>query len=291
VRVGQQCSKPHDCEFAGYCRAFLPDEDPITEIPHIREASLHALLDLGITSIRDISPVDIGVLSANQAHTVRVVQSGEPYVDVEGLRRDLARLNWPARHLDFETIMPALPLWEGTRPYETVPFQYSIHIHAEDGTAEHREYLHVGGTDPRRPLAERMLSDLGETGSITHYTGYELRVLNGLASALPDLASRIAALMPRMVDLEPIIRTNTKHPAQRGRTSIKCVLPAWCPDLSYADLGISDGQVASVRYLRACRGMMDAEAAEAVYSDLREYCDRDTYAMVRLLEVLREQAR
>src|SRR5450759_4323410 len=101
-----------------------------------------------------------------------------------------------------------------------------------------------------------MLDARGATGSVTHYTPYETRVLDGLVEALPDLADRIRAVEARMLDVEPIIKANTKHPNACGRTSIKYVLPAWCPDMSYADLGIRDGQTASVRYLKAVRGLV-----------------------------------
>jgi len=288
VLVGTCCRKPYDCAFIGRCHAFLPDEHPITDIPRLSEKSLHALLDIGVTCIRDVP--DAFKLTANQAETVAVVKSGRPFVDVAGLASDLSKVSWPVYHLDFETVNAALPLWARTRPYEVVPFQYSIHVHQEDGAHEHREYLHVDGTDPRRPLAERMLDALGATGSVTHYTPYETRVLDGLVEALPDLADRIRAVEARMLDVEPIIKANTKHPNACGRTSIKYVLPAWCPDMSYADLGIRDGQTASVRYLKAVRGLVESDEAGRTFADLVEYCGMDTLAMVHLLEALRRQA-
>jgi hypothetical protein len=290
VRVGTRCRKPYPCDFIGRCYAFFPQEHPVTDLPYLSEKALHALLDLGVTCIRDI-PDSFELLTANQVATVQVVKNGEPYVDVSGLTRDLSRLEWPVYHLDFETVNPALPLWTGTSPYQVIPFQYSIHVHHEDGTHEHREYLHVAGGDPRRPLAEHMLDDLGHVGSVTHYTSYEVRILDGLVTAFPDLADPLLAVRARLVDLEPFIKANTKHPNAGGRTSIKYVLPAWCPDTTYEGLGIQDGQAASVRYLKAVRGLVDEQEAERTYADLIEYCGMDTFAMVRLLETLRARAR
>jgi hypothetical protein len=289
IRVGARCRKPYECDFTSRCHAFFPAEHPITDLPYLSEVALHALLDRGITCIRDI-PDSFDQLSDNQAQTVGVVKSGRPDVDVKGLATCLKELKWPVYHLDFETLNPALPLWVGTRPYETIPFQYSIHVHHEDGSHEHREYLHTDGTDPRRPLAERMLADLGETGSVTHYTPYEDKRLEDLAAALPDLASRIQAVRRRLFDLEPVIKRNAKHPDAHGRTSIKYVLPAWCPDMSYSGLAIADGQTASVRYIKAVRGLVDPSTAQQTYADLIEYCGLDTFAMVRLLDRLKELA-
>jgi hypothetical protein len=289
VRIGRQCENPYTCSFTGRCHAFLPESHPVTDLPRWSDETLHGLLDLGITCISDI-PIGLKYfpvrLSGGQFQAVCVVRAGVPQVDAKGLAEELSFLEWPVYHLDFETVAPALPLWPGTRPYELIPFQYSIHVHHEDGTHEHREYLHVGG-DPRRPLVERMLQDLGTTGSITHYTGYEVRCLTELRMALPELAEPILAVIGRLVDLDPIVNRNTKHPDAAGKTSIKYVLPAWCPDASYDDLGIRDGQTASVRYLKAVRGLVDADVAQQTYADLVEYCGMDTFAMVRLLEAMR----
>ncbi len=289
IRIGMRCRNPYECDFASRCHAFLPAEHPVTELPRISDDTLHALLDQGVLCIRDIPDVYLP-LTPPQRSIVRVIKNGEPDVDVEGLRRDLGRLEYPIYHLDFETFRSALPLWPGSRPYELVPFQYSVHVEQESGTTEHREYLHPGTDDPRRPLAEQLLRDLGDSGSVTHYTGYEKQVLDALAAALPDLAVPIAAVKARMFDLEAVIRTRTRHPVAGGRTSIKCVLPAWCEDVSYADLGIQDGQTASVRYLKAITRELGVDARQQVLDDLTEYCGMDTLAMVRLLETLRDLA-
>jgi hypothetical protein len=289
VRIGSQCSTPYSCEFAPYCHAFLPADHPVTALPRLHEAQLHALLDAGITCIRSI-PDDFSDLTATQRECVAVVKAGEPQIDAVGLAAALGGLVWPVYHLDFETIAPALPLWPGTRPYQAIPFQYSIHVHGADGAVEHRQYLHAAGGDPRRPLAERMIADLGQAGSILHYTPYERTQIDGLAAAFPDLVPALEAIRARLFDLEPVIRTHARHPESAGRSSIKCVLPAWCPELSYAELNIGDGQVASARYLRVCKGLASTEEAEAVLADLVEYCAMDTYAMVRLLEEMLARA-
>ncbi len=291
VRIGARCTEPYTCAYHAHCHAFLPERFPVTDIPRLRDDALQALLDSGVTDIRDIGPAALPLLSASQADIVRVVQSGVPRVDAEGLREDLARLQWPVRHLDFETIATAVPRWPGLRPYTASPFQYSLHVHHEDGSLEHHEYLHAGDTDPRRPLAERLLADLGQSGSVAMYTSFERRVIDGLVEALPDLADDLRAVMARLVDLEAIVRRRTVHPETCGYTSVKRVLPAWCPEgATYDDLAIRDGQTASVRYLRSVLGEYTAEQTAALHADLRAYCGLDTLAMVRLLEALRARA-
>lgn len=289
VRIGSQCHNPYDCDFLGYCHAPLAAEHPITEIPRLGESALHALLDLGITSVLDI-PETFSGLSSTQQDVVRVMKSGVPEVDARGLHAEFAALTWPVYHLDFETIAPALPMWPGTRPYQLVPFQYSIHVHHEDGSHEHLEYLHASTDDPRPALTARLVADLGTNGTIMHYTSYENRCLNELAAAVPQHADAIADAQERMVDLERIVRAHTIHPAANGRTSIKNVLPAWVPDLSYAGLAVSEGTAASTAYLRLLQDPLTPTQAAKLREDLLEYCEMDTFAMVRLLETLREFA-
>ncbi|HET6497605.1 MAG TPA: DUF2779 domain-containing protein [Coriobacteriia bacterium] len=290
IRIGARCRTPYECDFSAHCHAALSCEHPVTGLPFLSDRTLNALLDLGVLSIRDI-PEGFPMLSANQNAIARVVKSGLPRVDTDGLARQLGALAWPVYHLDFETVMPALPLWPGMRPYQMAPFQYSVHVHREDGSCEHREYLHSDTSDPRRPLAERLLADLGDSGSVIHYTSFERKRLVELAEALPDLAEAFSAVISRLVDLEPIIKRHTLHPATSGRTSIKAVLPAWCPDLSYDGLAIGDGNTASVRYLRSLKEPLPPDETERLHADLREYCGLDTLAMVHLLETLRAHAR
>lgn len=293
IPVGDRCSQPYSCEFKAYCHSFLPAEYPITQLPRLGERTLHALIAAGHLSLLDV-PEDFPGLTLAHRESIAAAKAGEPSVDVDRLEEALNGLTWPVYHLDFETIAPALPLWAGTRPYQSVPFQYSVHVHYADGSTKHRQYLHSAQGDPRRRLARHLLADLGRRGSVVHYTAYERTQISGLAAALPDLASSLGNVSKRLVDLEPIIRSTTRHPRSAGRSSIKYVLPAWCPDTSYAELAIGDGQTASARYLGVLKGRIAPGDAEQVLADLREYCALDTYAMVLLLDRMRglaEQAR
>jgi hypothetical protein len=285
-RLGNQCGHPYQCDYCGYCHSFLPDEFPVTDLPRLSEAMLHALLDQGYTCLLDV-PEGYPGLTRAQAESLAAVHRQEPVVDAEALRTSLRGLRWPVYHLDFETVNPALPLWPGTRPYQQVPFQYSIHVHYPDGSTRHREYLHVGTEDPRRSLARRLLADCGRRGSVVHYTSYERQQIDALIAALPDFAPELEHLRRRLFDLEPPIRLHTRHPFAVGRSSIKYVLPAWCPDLSYDRMSIGDGQTAAARYLAVLLGRADSAERAQILADLREYCALDTLAMVRLLDHMR----
>ena len=285
--IGTQCRNPYPCSFTRHCHAFLPDRYPVTDIPRISQKALHALLADGVTCILDI-PDGCDFLTAKQVDAMLVVKRGEPFVDTDGLAAEFEKLTFPLYHLDFEAANPALPIWPRSRPYEVIPFQYSIHVEHEDGTLEHREYLQTDGSDPRRALAEQLLADLGESGSVVHYTNYELKILAGLAERLPDLAEPVAKVVGRLFDLEPVVKEFARHPEACGRTSIKYALPAWCPELSYKDMNIGDGMTAATRYVKAVRRLVDEATAQQTFRDLLDYCELDTLAMVRLYDTLRQ---
>ena len=180
--IGRRCENPYDCNFVGHCHSFLP-EYPVTDLPRLRDDLLAELLGQGIYSVGDI-PLSHPGLSDAQRAVCRVVQSGEPCFG-EGMAAELAGLKYPLHFLDFETVMPALPLYTGTRPFQTIPVQWSCHTLHEDGTLEHHEFIHREKTDPRPLLTERLLAVLAGPGTVVAYSSYEATRLKDLAEALP----------------------------------------------------------------------------------------------------------
>jgi len=284
VPIGKHCDSPYTCAFHGHCHAFLPSQ-PVTALPRIDAELLDSLLADRIHAIADI-PLDYPRLSPAQREVCELVRSGEPRI-VGNVGRSLAALAYPIHFLDFETFMSALPLYPGTRPWQTITFQWSDHILHENGDLEHCEFLHQGEGDPRPGFVESLIEALGETGSVVVYSAFENSRLNELAVAFPVHAAAINAIQSRIFDLLQTVRAHVRHPDCLGSSSIKAVLPALVDDLSYDGLGIADGRVASMRYLQVASGQLSADECAAVYADLREYCGTDTLAMVRLLEVLR----
>ena len=192
-------------------------------------------------------------------------------------------LPYPRYYLDFETIGPAIPVWAGTRPYETLPFQWSIHIEEAPGEIRHEEFLDVSGEPPMRALVEQLIVDLGSDGPVLMYTSYEKGVIRGLAERFPDLAYPLYAIIDRLVDLYPVTKASYYHPDMLGSWSIKAVLPTIAPDLDYELLeGVAEGTEASNAYLEAIRSDTSAGRKEEIRRELLKYCAHDTLAMVRL---------
>ncbi len=210
----------------------------------------------------------------------------QPYIGAD-LQRSISGLEYPLTFLDFETFNPALPYYSGTRPYQVIPFQWSMHIQHPDGSLEHREFLHEGTDDPRLAFINSLIAAAGTSGSIVTYSGYEETRLKQLASDFPEYANGLQSLVLRMFDLLKAIRSHYYHPGFHGSFSLKSVLPVLVPELGYEDLEICDGSMASVAYAKMIHPDTEKSEQERIRTALLAYCQRDTEAMVRVLGVLR----
>jgi hypothetical protein len=201
-------------------------------------------------------------------------------------------LAYPRYYLDFETIGPAVPIWEGTRPYQSIPVQWSIHI--DDGTGDgslesmdHGEFLDLSGEPPMRALAERMIECLGDSGPVLMYTNYELGVIKNLIEMFPDLEPPLQAIIDRLFDLAVVVDNNYYHPSMLGSWSIKKAAPAIAPHMDYAALeGINVGTAASEGYLEAISPETTPQRKVELEEQLLRYCRFDTEAMVEVLRFL-----
>jgi len=285
VEPGNQCKKPYPCEFQERCTASKPD-DWIDHLPRMSQAQATALKTLGIEAISAI-PMDFP-LTGKQAIIRDATASGQPYVATD-LARLLHGFGPPACYLDFEAMMPPIPLYEGTRPYQTIPFQWSLHAATDDSVLHHREFLAGGDSDPRRGFAETLIQALDAfDGPIIVYSAYEKTRLNELAGQFADLRVSLNAIIARLVDLLPVVRGAVYFPEFLFSNSIKSVAPALCPGFGYDDLeGVADGLAASAAFLQLASGdLPGGEEAEQLRAALLAYCHRDTMAMVEVHRAL-----
>ncbi|MFI5244304.1 MAG: DUF2779 domain-containing protein, partial [Gemmatimonadales bacterium] len=223
-------------------------------------------------------------LTPTQQRIAEVVRSGQPRTEAAGLTV-LDEVVWPAHYLDFEAVMPHVPWFGESPPYDTHPFQYSLHIRRAPGAeTEHRSYLADAEGDWRRDLAERMLADLGTSGSIMVYSSYEKARLKEMLERFPDLSAALERVIARLWDLEKVFRDGYTHPGFAGRTSIKKVLPVMVPELSYEGLPVNNGSDAAGVFGLMRVGEYAADTHAVHRERLLEYCKLDTVAMVRLHE-------
>jgi hypothetical protein len=284
ISVGPQCRSPYRCKFYGHCHENEPDYS-MNQLPRLSPGLREHLTARGIIKISEI-PNDFEGLSELQARAVAAVKTATRFHD-PAISRRLERLKFPIHFLDFESLAPALPVYPGTRPYQTIPFQWSDHVLKADGDVVHREFLHDDRTDPRRIFTEELLAALGAGGSILVYSSFEDSRLAELSEAFQDLASRLQCVRERIVDLLPLIREHIYDPGFRGSFSLKSVLPVLAPDPGYDGLAISNGALASLAYAEMQAPETSTERRLKIRSDLLTYCKRDTQALLELYRLLR----
>jgi len=278
----RHCFTPYECPFWAHCTSQKPARW-IFHLPGAKQIASQ-LAEQGVVTIDEI-PAGTK-LSAVQ----RKVKENVEWVS-EKLDAALKTVRFPVHHLDFETVMLAVPRFAGTRPYQALPVQWSNHIESDQGDLHHHEFLHTEGTDPRQPLAEALLESLGSKGSICVYSPYEQSVIEQLAEFLPELRTALRALVKRIWDLHPVVKEHYYHPEFGGSYSLKEVLPALVPSLRYDDLGIREGGQAASEYYKMVFIETDWIERAKIQEALLAYCKRDTLAMVELRRVLREKAK
>lgn len=286
IEPGPHCNEPYDCPYLAHCtRDLVPVSHPITELPKLSAKKAALLSEHDIESIHDLhlAPEELELTSL-QERVRDSVTRGVEFIAPE-LGAALEEPTYPIFYLDFETFGPAIPRYAGTKPFEPVPFQWSIHVEDQSGTVRHEEFLSESDGDPREALAEALLLAVGSSGSICSYSFYENAVIRRLASALPKYRRRLTALLPRLWDLLPVVRQHYYHPDFRGSFSIKSVLPALVPGASYDELAVRDGMQAGLAYLAAITTEDAARKAELLAA-LRAYCRRDSLGMVEVRRAL-----
>lgn len=315
VPEGVKCKKPYECPYLAVC----PLQDHMTEHPvgELTRCSLKVIERAASFGCKSLLEID-----EEMAPQVFVYADGKPHdgwyhtwkATVTGERIILPEcppwiggLQFPIRHLDFETVGAPLPIVLNTHPFEVVPLQYSIHTELGDGAVEHCEFMaDAGDLDPRRSLVEQMLSDLGESGDIIHWSPYERTVIRHLADdpRYSEFKDRLEALVPRLQDLGKTVNAWVFDGEFHGRWSLKKVYPVLIPGgkagehledgespvLMYDDLeGVAKGDEAAMMLLEYMRPDTAAERREDIRRQLLEYCKLDTWATVEVLRVLREE--
>jgi CRISPR/Cas system-associated exonuclease Cas4 (RecB family) len=284
IKPGSHCTNPFGCEFYEVCNKPLP-ADHISYLPGISAKKLEELSSRGIESIGKI-PSNFP-LAERQKRAWECARTGKPWFG-KGLREALAGLHYPLYFMDFETLGVALPRYAGMSPYDQIPFQWSVHVQRKAGAdLEHYEFLADDTIDPRREFARSLLQVIGKKGSILAYSsGFESGCLASLAEWLPQYKDEIENIQDRLWDPLPVIRAHVYDLAFRGSYSLKSVLPALVPGMSYDGMEVAEGNEAGLAWEKMIHAEAGSEERKKLRDALVAYCKQDTLAMLRLLEVL-----
>ena len=306
IEIGKQCHTPFFCDYIQHCWQHLPPHS-VFELNYARGKDWD-LYHQGIIGLADI-PDDIP-LSHRQRIQVDGIKHGLAFVDKSAISDFLSKWIYPLYFFDFETVSPAIPIMDGTSPFQQVPFQYSLHIVPDkEAKIDHREFLadpvqfvptgsinslpQIVPTeeafieDPRKSLINQLRMDIKPGGSIIVYNAtFEIGVLKNLAKAFPEDKDFIDDLLSRVIDLLiPFRKAWYYLPQMGGSASIKSVLPAVAPAFSYADLEISNGGDASDIFYSMIKRTFEGNMDET-RNNLLKYCERDSEGMVVLWKEL-----
>jgi hypothetical protein len=286
IEPGGQCTDPFECGFSAHCNEGRKKaEFPVEWLPRIQSKALKT--HIAENGVSEIGQVPESLLNEVQKRVQACTVSGQTFFDAEGAKADLQPHPLPAFFLDFETIAFAVPIWAGTRPFQQIPFQFSLHRVEADGVIQHWSFLDTTGQDPSRSFAEALLPLSGTNEPIFVYNaGFESTRLAELADRFANHGEAIQSVRRRLVDLWPIAARRYYHPSQQGSWSIKKLLPAVVPSLKYDDLaGVSDGGMAQEAFLEAIDPATPETRRQELRKQLLAYCALDTMAMVRIWKV------
>lgn len=288
VRIGHHCNDPYACLLQEECWAYLPEHHVMTL--YYGKKLGEELLGQGITDIGNI-PEHV-VLNGKQQIQKSCVICGQPHVNENAIKKFLDRLEYPLLFMDFETFATAVPIYDGTRPYQNIPFQFSVHVLRVPGAEpEHHFYLAEGSDDPRPGFLAELKKAIGPEGTIlVYYEAFEKTRLKELARDFPEYKAWIDGILARIVDLiVPFKDFSYYHPRQLGSASLKVVMPAMT-GLSYDGLEIAEGTMASLKFMEAAFGNISEEERQKIRANLLEYCGQDTGGMIGIVDRLRELA-
>jgi predicted RecB family nuclease len=283
MKLGKHCVRPYECSFKDRCWAGLPDYN-VFELPRMDQDKAGELVSQGLIEIKQLKP-EMFPDDEKVQRAIRATVSGERFIDKAALTTAVAEWKYPLYFLDFETVMPAIPRYEGTRPYTQVTYQFSCHIlRSPDAELEHREHLHLDTSDPREKLVAELCDSIGDTGSVvSYYSRFEGDRMKELAAAFPQYAAKLSSIVERLVDPLPLMREHVYDRDFKGSFSIKAVAPTLLGDeFRYDNKEVSDGMMASIWADRCLRGQMSGPAVAELRPKLLAYCRQDTMAMVKL---------
>ena len=285
--IGVHCSNPYDCSITGECHEEVP-EDSVFDLYRMRKKKCFELYDSGIKKINQIP--DGIKLNDKQKIQRLLAENDKKHIDNKQIDFFLKNLKYPIYYLDFETINPAIPKFDGMKPYQRIPFQFSLHIQEKpNGELKHISFLAEGTDDQRLKFIQTLKDNLGKRGDILVYNqSFEKGVLKECSDAFPEFKEWYEKnIQPRIKDLWDVFRNFWYYdPKQKGSASIKYVLPV-LSDLSYSEMDIKNGALASYEYERVTYDSnVDEEDRKAIRDALEKYCELDTLAEVEIVKGL-----
>lgn len=295
IDIGWHCKNPYECDAFDYCwkeQRQIPDYSVFNIFPLTKKSKSLELYQQGVVNVEDI-PNDMDLSERQQfaVDSAKHSKEGKVEIDRDGIQSFLDSLTYPLYYFDFETFQQPIPKFKGISSYQQIPFQYSLHIEYQDKSIEHKEFLGIEGTDPRQDLVKQLVADIPlNVTTLVFNASFEKMVLKGLASQFPQYKDHLLNISNNIVDLAiPFQKKHYYLPEMKGKHSIKVVLPLLVPEMekAYKDLDLIHNGGEAMQVFAMLDEMKDKYLIERYRKSLLAYCELDTLAMVKILQVLK----
>jgi hypothetical protein len=295
VDIGWHCKNPYECDAFDYCwrkQRQIPEYSVFNIFPLTKKSKALELYKQGIISVEDI-PSDMELTGPQQLAMdyFKDSKGNQLKVDRDAVHSFLDSLTYPLYHFDFETFQQSIPEFKGVSPFQQIPFQYSLHIEYEDKPLEHKEFLGEEGLDPREALVKKLIEDVPMNVTVLAFNAsFEQMVLKSLANQFNQYKEHLLNISNNIVDLAiPFQKRNYYLPEMRGKYSIKIVLPLLVPEMeqAYKNLNLIHNGSEAMQAFSVLGNMQDKDEVLRYRGALLDYCELDTLAMVKILNVLR----
>ncbi|MGN1103828.1 MAG: DUF2779 domain-containing protein [Candidatus Coproplasma sp.] len=288
--IDMRCNEPYVCSYWDYCTKHIPTPS-VFDLYRLPFKDKIASYKKGIVSFENMVENGVALKGVKKMQVDYALNDRGTYIDKAKIKEFLDGLTYPLYFLDFETMQQVIPQFDNSKPYQQIPFQYSLHyIECEGGEVKHKEFLAQSGVDPRREIAESLCNDIPDDVCVLAYNkAFECTRIDELAKLFPDLGEHLLKIKSNIKDLlTPFQNGYYYNRAMGGSFSIKSVLPAIFPDdpeLNYHNLeGVHNGSEAMEIFPKIKD--MPPEEAEKARENLLEYCKLDTLAMVKVWQEL-----
>lgn len=281
------CYNPYICPSKALCFPESLPEYSIYDVSRISKKNIDSLREMGIVDMRNI-PSEFNI-AHKQKLQIEATKKNTVILDEKKIIAELDNLEYPLYFLDYETYSWAVPQFGGHKSYESVVFQFSLHIlKSKKANLTHYEHISITKKDPMKDVLDTLKDVIGNTGSILVWNKtFEKGCNSEMARIYPEYEQFLLNMNRRIYDLGDIFKYQMYiDPKFKGSWSIKNVLPVLAPDLNYHDMEIGKGDEAMVNWYRLSYEKQSQEDTQATKKNLLKYCELDTYAMYRIYDFL-----
>ena len=288
IKIGTHCFSPYSCDFIGTCWKGTEDASSVFSIGKL---SKQALFDFYDNNIKRIDEIDLKTIEKKEIKIqIKAAIEQKEQINKQQIAAFISEIKYPICSLDIEVWMPAIPFYQGTKPFQLVPFLFSM-IYEEQGELKKYSYFKPIENDGRKEFLESIIISTKPFASILMFDkSLEENILNQLVELFPEYRKDVVELKAKIIDLaEPIQKGNYYHPDMKGNFTLKSLAPIVYHDSGFDSLDIQSGITAMYIYESLLTNENSIEQ-ETIKEQLIDYCEMDALVTYQLLQFLKKNS-